>query len=93
MKGFAQRCAQCGKVSLATHLTWLRYYDCMAVNQQRKCPVCEGTKFESGEMSTNYDKEAVRFRQRTSMITSDWTDVRAQMCTKCGYILLFAAGF
>ena len=65
----------------------------MAVNQQRKCPVCEGTKFDEGELSQQYDQDQVLLRQRTSMITSDWTKVKAQMCTNCGYILLFAAGF
>ncbi len=54
------------------------------------CPVCQGTKFERGEVSTTYDKEAVRFRVRTSMITSDWTDIYAQKCLRCGYVLMFS---
>lgn len=62
----------------------------MAVNQELTCPICQGTKFETGEMSTSHDKDAVRFRVRTSFITSDWEDVYAQKCSKCGYILLFA---
>lgn len=62
----------------------------MAINRDLTCPVCGSKTFEAGEMSTKYDKESVRFRVRTSVITSDWEDVYAQKCSKCRYILLFA---
>lgn len=57
--------------------------------QELICPMCKGTKFEDGELSTEFERNAVKFRIRTSMITSDWRNVAAQRCVQCGYIVLF----
>jgi hypothetical protein len=42
-----------------------------------------------GTLADTADRSTVNHRIRTTLITSDWTNVTAKMCTSCGYIMLF----
>lgn len=52
------------------------------------CLVCKGSSFSEGRLATSEPRE-VKYRERTSLITSDYTEVRAFMCRGCGYVMVF----